>query len=91
MIKFKKVSTFGILCAIVISALFFTANAWASFVPEKALRLPVGQEDDTFVRIQALFIKASLKAYPKEQAYLLDPKNTTLLLVALGIKPAYWS
>jgi len=91
MIKFKKVSTFGILCAIIISALFFTANACPSFVPEKALRLPVGQEDDTFIRIQALFIKTSLKAYPKEQAYILDPKNTTLLLVALGIKPAYWS
>jgi hypothetical protein len=91
MIKFKKVSTLGILCAIIISVLFFIANTYPSFASGKTLRLPVGQEDDTFIRIQALFIKTSLQLYPKEQAYILDPKNTTLLLVALGIKPAYWS
>jgi len=91
MIKFKKVSTFGILCTIIIGVLFFTANTCPPFASGNTLRLPVGQEDDTFIRIQALFIKTSLRAYPKEQAYLLDPKNTTLLLVALGMKPAYWS
>ena len=88
--KIKKVLKSKI--ALILIAILLISGHTLSFPYQNdALRLTLGQEDDTLIRIKAVCVINTLQAYPEEKAYLLDPKNTTLLLVSLGIKPAYWS
>ncbi|MBU1913130.1 MAG: hypothetical protein KKB22_06345 [Candidatus Omnitrophica bacterium] len=88
--KIKKVLKSKITL-ILIAILFVNGHALCFPYPNDALRLTLGQEDDTLIRIKAVCVINALRAYPEERAYILGPKNTTLLLVSLGIKPAYWS
>lgn len=90
MIKFKKYYKLKII-PIIVSLLLIIRHGLVFPYPNEALRLPLGQEDDTLIRIKAMFVINTLQDYSEEKAYLFGPKNTTLLLVSLGIKPAYWS
>lgn len=87
---FKKEFCSKFIFTIIIS-LLFTGIVYAFPSMQGTLRLPLGQEDDTLIRIKAACIKKALEPYSRERAYLLDPKNTTLLLAVLDVKPAYWS
>ena len=90
MLKFKKgLNIKIILIALSITLLLTGRNAYSFSFYNDTLRLKIGQYDDTFIRIKAGYIGQVLDR--EEIDYLLETRNITLLLVAVGSKPAYWS
>jgi len=87
--KINKVLKTNIISIALSITLLLTGNVYSLTFYNDTLRLQIGQYDDTLIRIKASYLGQVLDK--EEIDYLLETTNITLLLVAVGSKPAYWS